>query len=180
MTASRVRNLLLALCWGLWLLLAAASYAASWAPVPRMESVPLPLPRAEAPARAWSEAEVGCLARTIYGEARDQPVEGQVAVAAVVVARSLHPKWPKDLCAVVTQRGQFAGYRSTVRCPNRIECAAYAKAVEVARMTTEGFYRLPKQYQRVYYFHEGTQPRFSQWAKVEGRIGHHIFYTLKT
>ena len=53
-------------------------------------------------------ADQVCLATTVYLEARDQPVRGQQAVAEVVLRRVERGTWGADVCAVVTQRKQFA------------------------------------------------------------------------
>jgi len=44
-----------------------------------------------------------CLALTIYHEARDQSLEGQIAVAQVVMNRVHDPRYPDDVCSVVHQ-----------------------------------------------------------------------------
>ena len=44
-----------------------------------------------------------CLALTIYHEARDQPIDGQIAVAQVVINRIHNPRYPSTVCDVVQQ-----------------------------------------------------------------------------
>ena len=44
-----------------------------------------------------------CLALTIYHEARDQPMDGQIAVAQVVINRIYDPRYPSTVCDVVQQ-----------------------------------------------------------------------------
>jgi spore germination cell wall hydrolase CwlJ-like protein len=56
--------------------------------------------------RQWTEAEKECLARNIYHEAANEPVEGQVAVAVVTLNRANDPFYPSDICQVVYQRGR--------------------------------------------------------------------------
>ena len=46
---------------------------------------------------------LACLALNIYHEARDQPIEGQVAVAQVVIERVKSKKYPNSICEVVMQ-----------------------------------------------------------------------------
>ena len=46
---------------------------------------------------------LACLALNIYHEARDQPIEGQVAVAQVVMERVKSNKYPNSICEVVMQ-----------------------------------------------------------------------------
>ncbi len=48
-----------------------------------------------------------CLALTVYFEARNEPVAGQVAVAQVVLNRVDSPEYPSTVCDVVTQGGEI-------------------------------------------------------------------------
>ncbi len=49
------------------------------------------------------EEETHCLAQAVYFEARSEPLEGQLAVAQVVLNRVKSPLWPDSICAVVFQ-----------------------------------------------------------------------------
>lgn len=53
--------------------------------------------------RRATQAEVECLAMNIYHEAKNQSTEGQLAVGWVTINRTLHDRWPNDICAVVWQ-----------------------------------------------------------------------------
>jgi len=44
-----------------------------------------------------------CLALTIYYEARNEPINGQIAVAQVVINRIHDPRYPSTVCDVVQQ-----------------------------------------------------------------------------
>ena len=46
---------------------------------------------------------LACLALNIYHEARDQSIEGQIAVAQVVLERVKSKKYPSTICEVVMQ-----------------------------------------------------------------------------
>lgn len=50
---------------------------------------------------------VQILARAINGEARGEPYKGQVAVAAVILNRTLDSKFPKTIAGVIYQPGAF-------------------------------------------------------------------------
>jgi len=56
-------------------------------------------------------SSVLCLAMNIYGEARGEPLEGQIAVAQVTLNRVAHPDYPDTVCAVVFQENQFSWTR---------------------------------------------------------------------
>ena len=49
------------------------------------------------------EAEVNCLTKAIYYEARNEILEGQYSVAQVIENRVNHPKWPDTFCKVIAQ-----------------------------------------------------------------------------
>lgn len=47
--------------------------------------------------------EQDCLASAVYFEARGEPIEGQLAVAEVVLNRAASGRYPAGVCEVVTQ-----------------------------------------------------------------------------
>ncbi len=47
------------------------------------------------------------LARAVNGEARGEPYEGQVAVAAVILNRVRHSSFPNTISGVIYQPGAF-------------------------------------------------------------------------
>jgi len=48
--------------------------------------------------------EVACLAKNIFFEAGNQPVEGKVAVGLVTINRSNDPRFPNSVCKVINQK----------------------------------------------------------------------------
>jgi spore germination cell wall hydrolase CwlJ-like protein len=54
------------------------------------------------------ESENYCLAKAIYFEARSQSIDGQTAVADVILNRKADPLYPKNVCEVVYQKCQFS------------------------------------------------------------------------
>lgn len=52
-------------------------------------------------------SDVQLLARAVNGEARGEPYEGQVAVAAVIINRTRDSKFPKTIPGVIYQPGAF-------------------------------------------------------------------------
>jgi spore germination cell wall hydrolase CwlJ-like protein len=65
---------------------------------------------------------VTCLALAIYWEARNQPVEGQLAVAQTVLNRVEDSKFPNDVCAVVTQAIKKRGKVLRNKCQFSFYC----------------------------------------------------------
>ena len=52
-------------------------------------------------------SDVQLLARAVNGEARGEPYEGQVAVAAVILNRVKHSSFPNSIAGVIYQPGAF-------------------------------------------------------------------------
>ncbi len=61
----------------------------------------------QAYAAAKNASDLQLLARCVNGEARGEPYEGQVAVAAVVLNRVKHPSFPNTIPGVIYQKGAF-------------------------------------------------------------------------
>ena len=60
----------------------------------------------------WTlDNEYHCLASNIYWEARNQPLEGKLAVAEVTLNRVESIKYPKTICGVVTQTRYYPSGR---------------------------------------------------------------------
>ena len=57
------------------------------------------------PGRSSSDVEL--IARAVNGEARGEPYEGQVAVAAVILNRVKHSSFPNSISGVIYQPGAF-------------------------------------------------------------------------
>ena len=70
------------------------------------EDAPPPAPAFVLQASNAKEREqaVTCLAQAVYFEAGDQPVEGQRAIAQVVLNRVRDPNFPSSICGVVYER----------------------------------------------------------------------------
>lgn len=54
-----------------------------------------------------SASDTQLLARAVNGEARGEPYEGQVAVAAVILNRVKHSSFPNSISGVIYQPGAF-------------------------------------------------------------------------
>ena len=61
------------------------------------------------PVLAKPSSALICLAKTIYFEARSEPIEGQIAVAQVVFNRVLRKHWKDTICGVVYSGGEERG-----------------------------------------------------------------------
>ena len=54
------------------------------------------------------DEESQCLARAVYWESKGEPLEGQLAVARVIINRARSGRFAPTLCGVVRQRSQFS------------------------------------------------------------------------
>jgi spore germination cell wall hydrolase CwlJ-like protein len=133
------------------------------------------------PASVFSENEQQCLAEGIYFEARSESVEGQAAVAQVILNRVRNPSYPNTVCGVVYQnrtwknRCQFSfaceGKSLRVRSPNHFKVAR-----EVAMAVTAGKIFLPEVGSSTHYHATYVKPRWSRAMEKMKKIGLHIFY----
>lgn len=115
-------------------------------------------------------AETDCVARNVYYEARNQPIEGQVAVAKVTLNRAEDERWPSSACSVIAQKNQFSWYNKKVPTPK-------GDAWQTARIIAITVYVLPDPTDGATYFHANyVQPSWAARKKVKAVIGDHIFY----
>ncbi len=124
--------------------------------------------------------EARCLAQAVYFEARSEPLEGQLAVAQVVLNRVRSPYWPDRVCAVV-----FEGEQRRHRCQFSFACdgrsdnpknrRAWRLAKMVALVALDGLWRdvtgHATHYHAVY-----VTPAWRAAMAPTVRYGHHVFY----
>jgi len=88
------------------------------------------------------DGETSCMAGAIYFESKGEPLTGQLAVADVILNRTRSGRFPRTICAVVTQPGQFSFVRDG-RVPDIADCAYYRTAVAVARVAMADAWQSP-------------------------------------
>lgn len=126
-----------------------------------------------------------CLAKNIYFEARNQSLDGQIAVAQVTLNRVTSDAFPDTICEVVYQgtlsghpprkhRCQFSWYCDGKSDTPR-DSIAWAKSLEVADAVWAGVYT--SKVSATYYHAEYVEPHWSHAMAVEQTIGEHVFYT---
>lgn len=60
--------------------------------------------------QAWTAEDHVCMSKNIYFEARNESLQGQIAIALVTMRRVQDPRWPNTVCGVVYQNKQFSWY----------------------------------------------------------------------
>lgn len=109
------------------------------------------------------------LARLIHAEARGEPLEGQIAVGAVVINRVKSDKFPDTITEVIYQKGQFSpialGTMPKVPQESAVEAAERALAGEDPTGGALFFYN-PK---------TTAAPEFWKTRPVIKQIGNHNF-----
>lgn len=115
------------------------------------------------------QSEAQCLAEAVYREARGEDYRGRLAVAQVVINRTRTAGYPKTICEVVIQPGQFSwtaepwGWSA--------DRASWA----VARIALMGTHSLSDF--RAIYFHNNTvKPLWIKNKQFIAKIGNHFFY----
>jgi spore germination cell wall hydrolase CwlJ-like protein len=123
------------------------------------------------------DAEWQCLTEALYFEARGETLEGQVAVAEVILNRVDSPLYPRTVCGVVKQRGG-GGCQFSYVCNGKTkmrEKAAADLAGRIARAMLDGGPRLLTD--GATHFHtRGVKPGWSKRFSRTAAIGSHYFY----
>ena len=122
------------------------------------------------------DREQDCLANAVYFEARGEPIEGQLAVAEVVLNRTRSGRYPPTICEVVIQPWQFSFVRNGIIPSADRGSESWRKAVAVARIAEAGAQRLlPRDV--LWYHADYVSPSWGRRLARNTKIGLHIFYS---
>ena len=112
--------------------------------------------------------DIQLLAHLIYGEARGEPYEGQVAVGAVVLNRTTDSRFPKTVAGVIYQPGAFDAVSD-----GQINLAPDSNSMNAARDAMNGW---DPSYGCVYYYNPNTATSSWIWSRpIIVVIGNHNF-----
>lgn len=132
------------------------------------------MPRARG-GRQWR-----CLTEALYFEARGEPVEGQYAVAEVILNRVDAENYPDSICAVVNQgTGRRYACQFTYTCDGRPEeitdQRAYHRLGNIARLMIDG---APRDLtgEATHYHADWVSPRWARTYPRTASYGTHVFY----
>lgn len=110
------------------------------------------------------------IARAVNGEARGEPYEGQVAVAAVILNRVRHPSFPNTVAGVIYQPGAF-----TAVSDGQINVPIDPKST-VYKACTDAMNGWDPSGGAIYYFNPKTATNKWIWSRpVIKQIGNHRF-----
>lgn len=123
-------------------------------------------------APASLDSELNCLAVGVYYEAKGEPLAGQLAVAEVILNRTTSGRFPRTVCSVIKQRGQFSFVRGG-QLPNPPANPQWRKALAVAQVAQKDLWDSPAA--NALYFHARYVSPGWKRARV-GAIGNHVFY----
>ena len=121
-----------------------------------------------------------CLTAAIYYEARSEPIDGQRAVAQVVLNRVRDRAFPKSICGVVYQGSERStGCQFSFTCDGSMlqprDPAAWGRAAAVAQAALAGLVYAPVG-AATFYHANYVLPWWASSLSRIGAIGSHIFY----
>ena len=128
--------------------------------------------------RAYADEDVPdreheCLAGAVYFESKGEPLQGQLAVAEVILNRAASGKFPATICGVVKQKSQFSFIRGGKFPPIAKASEAWRKAVAIAHIAKKDL--AEGGVGKAMFFHARyVSPRW-RLTRVAS-IGNHIFY----
>ena len=116
-----------------------------------------------------------CLATAVYFESMGEPLEGQLAVARVVINRAASGRYPTTMCAVVKQKAQFSFVRAGQFPRIDPACQAWRKAQSIARIAVaNASASLPTDV--LWYHADYVAPGWGKRLTRVEKIGAHNFY----
>ena len=121
------------------------------------------------------DEQADCMATAVYFEARGESLQGQLAVARVIMNRAASGKYPPSWCATVKQPWQFSFVRNGMFPTIDYGSASWRKALGVTRLAISG--AVPTLSQDVLWYHaDYVAPSWGQRLTRVEKIGVHIFY----
>lgn len=123
----------------------------------------------------WPSYEKKCLALNIYWEARNQSIEGMVAVGNVTMNRVISSRFPNTICEVVKEPKQFSWY-SDGKPDTPKEIHAWMVSNKIANYVINTFKTKDITNGSLHYHANYVNPWWSKHHVRITKIGSHIFY----
>ena len=119
--------------------------------------------------------EANCIAVAVYHEARGESLEGQLAVAKVIMNRAASGRYPASWCGVVKQKAQFSFVRAGHLPSVDQGSSAWHKALGVTRLAVANAVEsVPSDC--LWYHADYVAPSWGRRLTRVEKIGAHIFY----
>lgn len=119
------------------------------------------------------DRELECLAGATYFESKGEPLEGQLAVAEVILNRATSGRFPGSVCGVVHQRGQFSFVRGGKMPAINRTGRAWREAVAVAQIAQDELWESSAS-DALFFHARRVSPGWR--LKRVGTVGNHVFY----
>ncbi len=117
---------------------------------------------------SFSTKDIQMMANAVHGEARGEPYEGKVAVAAVIINRTKSPSWPNTPAGVIFEPGAF-----TAVADGQIWLTPDSESKRAVQDAISGW---DPSDGAVYYFNPNTATSAWIWTRPQiKKIGDHIF-----
>lgn len=150
-------------------------------------AITLAPPSFAAKASAYQNNEVNCMGQAIFYEAAGEPYQGKVAVGNVILNRMSSGIYPKTVCGVIRERGQFQWVKNLKLRKNRVYHAnkrdkhIHKLANRLYQQYRSGKYKAGKRvditHGSLFFSSNGVRP--SPRAVKSVKIGRHQFFTLR-
>lgn len=118
------------------------------------------------------DAETLCLAKIVHHESANQPRNGQLAVAQVVMNRVGDPRFAKTICGVALQRGQFFN----VNAYNPSRDPRWQNSIAIA-LDARNKVSAPVVGKALFFHAAWAKPSFFKSRTRVRQIGDHVFYS---
>lgn len=117
--------------------------------------------------------DMKCLAGAVYFESKGESLEGQLAVARVIINRAKSGRFADSLCGVVYQPGQFSFVRGNGMPSIRLGSESWREAVAIAQIAMDDSW--DSKAEGALFFH--ARRVSPGWGKRQlAAIDNHIFY----
>jgi hypothetical protein len=121
------------------------------------------------------DEQANCIAVAVYHEARGESLDGQLAVARVIMNRAASGKYPPSWCETVKQPWQFSFVRNYEFPYTEQNSDSWRKAVAITRLATSN--AIPSLANDVLWYHaDYVAPSWGRRLTRVNKIGTHIFY----
>ena len=124
--------------------------------------------------------ELKCLSEALYFEARGEQIEGQIAVADVIINRKNSNRFPSTICGVVSEGSHKRhACQFSYNCDGKLELIydkkTYRRIVKLSSMILNGAFSDVTNGATFFHASE-VSPAWSKKFKKTRKIGRHIFY----